>query len=203
MCRHPRLRLRKPQVTSAARVKGFTKIKVAKFVDIFEPVLGNFSSHRLFTYEDKGLIVVQHKLCKVISLKGKRSISLSSAERGSLVTIVTCMNTTVTYVPLLLVFPRSNVNTELLDSTPPGSIAACHKAEWMQKDSFTYRFKHFVRFVKPSKKDLDILTRDGHSSHSRNVEVIDCARENLVQIYVFPRTPLINCNLWDFPSYSL
>ena len=102
-------------------------MKVAKFVDIFEPVLGNFSSHRLFTYEDTGLIVVQHKVYKVVSLKGKRRISLSSAERGSLVTIVTCMNITVTYFPLL-VFPRSNMNAELLYSTPPGSIAACHKA---------------------------------------------------------------------------
>ena len=36
----------------------------------------------------------------------------------------------------------------------------------------------FFRFVKPSKKDTDILTRDGHSSHSRNVEVIDSAREH-------------------------
>ena len=98
-------------------------MKVAKFVDIFEPVLGNFSSHRLFTYEDTGLIVVY----KVISLKGKRRISLSSAERGSLVTIVTCMNITVTYFPLL-VFPRSNMNAELLYSTPPGSTAAFHKA---------------------------------------------------------------------------
>jgi len=109
MCRHPRLRLRKSQVTSAARVNEFTKINVEKFVDVFEPVLGNFSSHRLFIYEDTGLIVVQHKVCEVISLKGKRGF-LSSAQRGSLVTNATCMNATVTYVSLLLVFPRSNMN---------------------------------------------------------------------------------------------
>jgi len=61
MCRHPRLGWRKPQVTSA------------KFFDIrvFEPVLRliNFSSHRLFNYEETGLCVVQHKVRKVISLK--------------------------------------------------------------------------------------------------------------------------------------
>jgi len=28
------------------------------------------------------------------------------------------------------------------------------------------------------KKNLIILTLDGHYSHSRNTEVIDCAREN-------------------------
>jgi len=35
MCRHRRLRLRKPQITSAARVKGFTKINVANLSTYF------------------------------------------------------------------------------------------------------------------------------------------------------------------------
>jgi hypothetical protein len=88
----------KPQVTSTARVKGFTKINVTKFFTMCEPMLRliNFSSHCLLNYEETSLNVVQHKVRKVISLKGKQRISLSSAERGSLVTIVTCMNATVT-----------------------------------------------------------------------------------------------------------
>ena len=54
MCRHLHLRLRKPQVTSAAEVKAFTKINVAEFVDISEPTLRliYFRSHRLFNYEE-------------------------------------------------------------------------------------------------------------------------------------------------------
>jgi hypothetical protein len=40
--------------------------------------------------------------------------------------------------------------------------------------------------VKPSKKDPDILTLDGQSSHSRDVEVIDCDREDKVQIVCLP-----------------
>jgi hypothetical protein len=70
MCLHPRLRLRKPQVTSAARVKEFTKINFVKFFDIFEPMLRliNFSARRLLNYEETGLSVVQYKVCKVISL---------------------------------------------------------------------------------------------------------------------------------------
>jgi hypothetical protein len=80
------------------------------------------------------------------------------------------MNATVTNVPLLLAFPTSNI----LDGPPPGSIAACHKAGWSQKGSFTQRFKHFVRFVKPSKKkDSVTLTPDGHYSYSKNIEVIE------------------------------
>jgi hypothetical protein len=133
-----------------------------------------------------GLNVVQHKVCKVIYLKGKRRMSLSSAEMSSLVTIVTCINTAVTYVSLLMVSHRSKMNSELLDSPPPGSIAACHKARCIQKDSFAQRFKHFVRFVKPSTQDPVILTVDGHYSHLRNIEVTGCARENGVRIVCFP-----------------
>ena len=120
MCRHPRPRLRKPQVTSAARVKEFTKAKVAKFFKIFEPRLQviNLSPHNLFNYDETCLTFEQHKVCKVISLKGKQWVSFSSAERGSLVTIVACLNATVTYVPQLLVFFRSNMKPEVLDSAP-------------------------------------------------------------------------------------
>ena len=97
MCHHPRLRLPKAQATSAARIKGFTKANVAKFFDIFEPVLQliNFR-HRLFSYDETGINVIQQNVGKIICLKCKRRISLSLAERGSLVTIVTCMNATVT-----------------------------------------------------------------------------------------------------------
>jgi len=99
MCRHPRLGLRKPQVTSSARLQAFTKINIAKFFDIFEPVLRliNFFSHRLFNYEETGLSVVQHKVCKVVSLKGKRRISVISRE-GSLMSIFICKNAAVMYV---------------------------------------------------------------------------------------------------------
>jgi hypothetical protein len=189
ICRHPQLTLRKPQATSAARVKGFTKANVAKFFDIYEPMLQliKFSPHRLFNCDETGLTVVQHKVSKVISLKGKRRVSsLSSAERGSLVTIVTCMNVIGMYVPPLLVFPRCNMKAELLDGAPPGSIAACHKAGWIQKESFTQWFKHFVSYVKPSKEDPVILTLDGHYSHTRNIEVIDFAREKGVIIVCLP-----------------
>ena len=70
MYHHPRLRLGKPRVTSAARVQGFTKENFAKFFDIFEPVLLliKFYPHSLFSYEETGLTVVQHKVPEVISL---------------------------------------------------------------------------------------------------------------------------------------
>jgi hypothetical protein len=93
------------------------------------------------------------------------------------------------------------MEAELLDGAPPVSMAARHKAGWIQKESFTQLFKH-MRFVKAS-KDHTFLTLDGHPSHMRNVEVTDCARQGGVHVVCLPLTALTNCNLWVFPSCSL
>jgi hypothetical protein len=62
---------------------------------------------RLYNCDETGITVVQHKHTKILGLKGKRQISsLQSAERGSLVTVVTCMSTNGHFIPPLLVFPR-------------------------------------------------------------------------------------------------
>ncbi|GFG39808.1 hypothetical protein Cfor_10583 [Coptotermes formosanus] len=187
MCRHPQLSLRKPQATSAVRVKGFTEANVAKCFDTYEPMKRriNFSPHRL---------TVPKQVSMSFSIKYARSsLSRVSADlfftfstEGSLVTIVTCMNAIGMHVPHLLVFPRSNMKAELLDGALPGSIAACHKAGWIQKETFTQWFKHFVRYAKPSKEDPVTLTMDGHHSHTRNIEVIDIAREKRVIIVCLP-----------------
>jgi len=78
-----------------------------------------------------------HSFIQQLRHKGKQWVSLSSAENGSLVTSVTRINATVMYVPHLLVFSRSNVKAELLDSVPPGSTAACHRAGGSRKIIFT------------------------------------------------------------------
>lgn len=66
------------------------------------------------------------------------------------------------------------MKAKLVDGAPPGSIAACHKARWIQRESFKQWLRHFVRFAKPSIEDHCILTLVVHYSHSRNIEVIDC-----------------------------
>jgi len=98
-------------------------------------------------------------------------------------TIVSCMNATITYVSPDLVFPRSNRKAVLLDSAPPVLIPAYHKAGWFRKEIFTQWFKHFICSVRLSKNDPVIPALGDHYPHSRNIEVIDCARENGVQIF--------------------
>lgn len=134
-----------------------------------------------------GITVVQHKRFKVISMKGKKQVgALTSLERGKLMTIVTCMNACGTYVPPLIVFPKKNMAQELMDGTPAGSIGDCHPSAWIQSHLFTKWFQHFINFTKPSKDDPILLVLDGHYTHTRNIDVINLARENNVIIICLP-----------------
>jgi hypothetical protein len=186
--RHPTLS-RKPQPVAAARIKGFTPENVAAFFDIFEKEMEkiSFSPNRLFSVDETGITVVQHKTSTVIALKGKKAVdTLSSSERGALVTVVTCMSASGIFVPPLLVFPRKNTKLELLDGTPPGTIGVCHPSGWIQSEIFTKWFQHFIVNVKPSPDDLVLLVLDGHYSHTKNVEIIEMARANGVAIVWLP-----------------
>jgi hypothetical protein len=120
-------------------------------------------------------------------MSGKKVVaSLTSAERGNLITVVTCMNATGTYVPPLILFPRKNMKQELMDGARAGSISACHPSGWIQTDIFTEWFDHFVHFVKPSADDPVVLIADGHYSHTKNIDVVDKAREHSASTVSLP-----------------
>ncbi|KAJ8942016.1 hypothetical protein NQ314_010246 [Rhamnusium bicolor] len=160
--RNPCLSSRKPQGISKARIKGFTPENVKRFFDNLEPAMKN------------------------IKFNPAKVGAISAAERGALVTNVMCMNAAGGFVPPLFVFPRKNMKAELLDGAPPGSIVACHPSGCIQQHIFTQWLHHFIAHVKPYKDDPVVLILDGHYSHTRNMDVIDVARENHISIICLP-----------------
>jgi len=112
---------------------------------------------RLYNCDETGITILQHKHTKILELTGKPQISsVQSAERGPLVTVVNCMSPTGHNIPPLLVFPRKYMKSELMNGTPPGSIHSCHPSGWIQSEVFTQWFLHFIKYTKPTKKDLVI-----------------------------------------------
>jgi hypothetical protein len=90
-------------------VKSFTSENVARFFGINESQLRqvNHKARRIFKVDATGITIVQYRNSKAISVRSKKEVSsLTSEERGNLITVVTCMNSTGTYVPPLIVFPR-------------------------------------------------------------------------------------------------
>lgn len=171
--RNTSITFRTPQGVSAARIKGFTKQSLKEFHDILEPELVKikFNPCRVYNVDETGITTVQHKHTRVLALKGKKQIgALTTSERGVSVTVVMCMNANGHYVP----------------PTPPGSIGKCHPSGWIQSHLFTQWLDHFITHVKPSPEDPVVLIFDGHYTHTRNLDVINKARENNISLVCLP-----------------
>ena len=96
------------------------------------------------------------------------------------------MNAASNYVPPMLIFPRVRRKPELMDGGPPGTVYACHPSGWMQTDLFTDWFHHFLAFAKPTESKPVLLILDGHATHTKNIALIDLARQNNVHIICLP-----------------
>jgi hypothetical protein len=165
--RHRNFSFRRPQRVSAARIHGFAQKNIDQFFSTLEPEMVNikFSPNLIFNVDETGITIVQQKSSKVLGVKEKRQVSsLPSAERGALVTVVTFMSASGQFLPPLLIFPRKNMKSELLDGEPPGTICICHTFGWIQTESFTQWFRHFNSVVKPTTDDPVVLVLDGHYS---------------------------------------
>jgi hypothetical protein len=188
----------------------FTPDAVTKFFDLFEPemeLIKHFPN-RLYNCDETGITIVQHKHRTVVGIKGKRQICVfQGVERGCLTTVFTCISPAGHYIPPLIIFPRKNMKMELMKGAPPGSIYACHPSGWIQTDLFTQWFRHFIQHVKPTEEDPSILVLDGHSSHTRNLDVINLGREHHVAVLcLLPHSthmmqPLVFSFMSSFKTY--
>ena len=183
------LSVRKPTGTSYARALGFTKENVSKFHDHYAAELEKvkYTPDRIWNVDETGLSIVQSKVPHVIGLRGKRQIgAITSAERGSLITVIVSMSAAGNFIPPLVIFPRTNMNTALERGKPPGTLVTVHPSGWVQTHIFTKWFESFINRTKPSKEEPVMLILDGHYTHTRNIELIDMARENNVTIISLP-----------------
>lgn len=181
--------MRNPEKTSLARAKGFNRTAVDKFFNLLHALYEKYTflPENIYNVDETGMTTVPNKPLKVIARRGKKQVgSLTSAERGVLVTVEICMNAAGQYMPPMFIFPRKKPNPELLDGAPPGSFAAYYESGWIQKESFVFWFKKFIEFSNATKERPVLLLLDGHASHTKNYEVLKLAVDNHVHLLCFP-----------------
>jgi hypothetical protein len=123
----------------------------------------------------------------VIARKGKGQIaSLTSAERVGLMIVIVDMSAKRQLISPLIIFPRKNMNNQLMRGSPPGAVGVAHPSSWVQAHTFTQWLMHFLERSQPSENCPALLILYGHYSHTRNMEVIEMARANHVIIVSLP-----------------
>jgi len=146
---------------------------------------------------------------KIIASKGRKQVgSVTSAERGETITVEICMSAAGSFMPPLFVFPRQRHNLEFIRNAPPGSFAEFHKSGWMQKEIFEHWLEKFKIFTNASKDRPVLLILDGHSTHTKSIELITMARDNEVIFLCFPphcthKLQPLDCRLYETFKYIL
>lgn len=187
--RHPDITYRKPEATSAARAMGFNRVAVDNFFSLLEQAIDKYkiTPQRTYNVDETGVSTVPKSHSKILALSGKRQVgTLTSAERGKLMTTIVCFSAAGSYMPPMFIFPRKRMKPELLDGAPVGSWGECHESGWIQGHLFILWLKRFIEWSHASKEDPVLLLLDGHATHVKSIEVIDLARENGVVLLCFP-----------------
>ena len=113
----------------------------------------------------------------MVAARGKRFVvGITSAEKGRMITAVYCCSADRVFVPPMLIYPRVRVKPELMDKAPVGAIAAGSKNGCITVELFEKWFDHFLNAVHlEARSEKVLLILDGHSSHTRNINVVDKA----------------------------
>jgi DDE superfamily endonuclease len=110
---------------------------------------------------------------------------ITSAERGTLVTVCCAVNALGNSVLPFFIFPRVYFKDAMLCGAPTGSSGACHPSGWMTSENFVKFLVHFVCFVKCSSSSPVLLLMDNHDSHV-SLPAIQYAKENGIVMLTFP-----------------
>lgn len=125
-------------------------------------------------------------LGKVVTEKGKKQVrSLTSAERGELVTLEYCVNAVGNVIPPLFVFPWVKFREHFLNGVPTGSIGRASRTGWMNEDLFVDYMLHFIQHTHCTKERPVLLILDNVEVHI-TIKTIDLACENGVVLLTLP-----------------
>jgi DDE superfamily endonuclease/Tc5 transposase DNA-binding domain len=193
MKRNPMLSLRRPEALSLVRASAFNEENVTHFYELLTNICEQykFTSSDIYNFDEKGVGTCQKRCPKTVAKKGKKRVSaISSADRSPLTTLGCCVSAAGNFVPPLFIFKRSLTQLDKVDqfnvNAPLGSIVLGSMSGYIDASIFVRWLHHFIEHVRPSDEKKVLLLVDGHTTHTRNLEAIELAKENGIVLLQLP-----------------
>ena len=122
---------------------------------------------------------------KIIGRRGTKQIgAITSAERGTLITIVGTISASGNSIPPYFIFPRVKFQRHFLNGAAPGSKGGANPSGWMIEEHFLDFLKHFVEHGRCTHEKPCLLLLDNHDNIC--IKELDFAKENGIVIFSFP-----------------
>lgn len=165
--RWPQLSLRKGDSFAVVREEASTYDVFKNYFDLLEGVLTKHGlknkPSQIYNCDESGM-PLQHKVPKVLSVKGAKKVRQVSSGNKTQITILGCASATGQVVPPMVVFTGKHFNSQLSNGEVPGTLYGMSPNGWMDQELFSdWFFKHFLTHA-VSERPL-LLLLDGHSSH--------------------------------------
>lgn len=187
MKRNPTLSLRKPTPTSIARSKGFCKQSVDDFFTNYRSVFDEnvYPPGRIWNLDETSCTTVPPKPGKVIAEKGSDIGRMTSAEKGTNVTMCLAVSAAGDSIKPFFIFPRKNWQRNFLARSTPGAVGCANGSGWMDIETFIKYFKHFIDETHASKENPLLLVMDNHVSHI-SLPIVQLAKDHGIEIVTLP-----------------
>ena len=123
---------------------------------------------------------------KVVTARGQKQVgSITSDERGELVTLVYTVSATGDTIPPIFIFPRVHYHDHFINTAPHGSVGAANKSGWINVASFPDYLTHVVQNTRCTKEKPILLIMDNHETHV-SLAAVDLAKANWIVLLTIP-----------------
>ncbi|KAJ8352235.1 hypothetical protein SKAU_G00237110 [Synaphobranchus kaupii] len=144
-----------------------------------------FQPEAIWNMDETSTVTVQTPN-RIIAAKGKKQVgAMTSAERGTLVTLAMAVNALGNHIPPHFIFHRKKYFNHFVRDGPKGCMGTANGSGWMQEGDFVAFLHHFKKHSNAFKESPQLLLLDNHSSHL-SLQGIEFCRENGIVLLSFP-----------------